>query len=100
MSHLIVSYFKQIDGQIALIVGAASSRHCRLQITSDYFSLISILCGYSAVAGGRTALLDQWQLEDHEGGVEGECKGYHIEGIIEPPCEKFKCQQIYMFAPA
>jgi hypothetical protein len=74
-----------------------SSCCCILQITSDYFSLLSISCGYSVAAGGRTALLTQWQLEDHEGDIGGEHKGYHIvEGIIEPPCEESKCQQIQL----
>jgi hypothetical protein len=68
-----------------------SSCHCRLQITSDYFSLLSILCGHSAAAGGCTALLAQWQLEDHEGAIGGERKGYHTESAIEPPCKESKC---------
>jgi hypothetical protein len=73
-----------------------SSYHQRLQITSDYFILLSILCGHSAAAGGCTALPAQWQLEDHEGGIGGEHEGYHTEGIVEPPCEESKCQQIQL----
>jgi hypothetical protein len=58
-----------MDRYCSLWGRCTSSCNCRLQINSDYFSLLSILRGYSAAAGGRTALLAQWQLEDHDGGI-------------------------------
>ncbi len=94
MLHLLFAYFKQIDGQIAFILWALYMQ-LPLQIANYFRSLQPAQhIRYSAAAGGRTALPAQWQVEDHEGDVGGEREGYHTEGIVEPPCEEFKCQQI------